>query len=166
MPKPARKVKAYLIIKDHVQDVGYRVWIMERILETNLQGGPINQPDGSIKVLLEGTRKEILEFVERLKQEKPELAENPVMVGPTFVAGLSIPEKMVLTHALQMNQFGKAIVYLDGMKTNLDELKISNNNINNSINTGIGMLSDRISQAMLVYPVVVLIIIVLVVKIL
>src|SRR3989344_2043613 len=120
MPKQSRKVKAYLIIKDHVQDVGYRVWIMERVLETNLQGGPINQPDGSIKVLLEGTKKEILDFVKRLKEEKPELAENPVMVGPLYSSNLEVPNAMNLTHALQMNQFGKAIVYLANMKEEIN----------------------------------------------
>ena len=96
---------------------------MERILETNLQGGPINQLDGSIKVVLEGTKKEILEFVERLKAERPELAENPVMVGPTFVFDLQVPEKMVMTHSLQMNQFSKAIIYLAKMSEKLDKME-------------------------------------------
>ena len=54
--------KAYFLIKDKVQEVGYRAFVMERLLETNLKGGAINTPDGNVKVLLSGKKKDIIPF--------------------------------------------------------------------------------------------------------
>ncbi len=112
--------KAVLYIKDRVQDVGYRVFVMERLLETQLKGGAVNTEDGEVKVLLEGSHKDIVAFVERLKREMPELAENPVMVGPVFDETLEVPDEIRVSHSLQMNQFGKAVGYLAGMDKKLD----------------------------------------------
>src|SRR3989338_2417266 len=105
--------KAVFYIKDKVQEVGYRAFVMERLLETNLKGGAVNTEDGNLKVLLEGKKKDIIAFVERLKRERPELAENPALIGPEFDDSLEIPDEIRVSHALEMNQFGKAVVYLD-----------------------------------------------------
>src|SRR3989344_9598654 len=112
--------KAYILIKDKVQEVGYRAFVMERFLETNLKGGAVNTPDGNVMVLMQGRREDIIAFVERLKRERPELAENPVLVGPNFDESLQIPDEVRLSHALEMNQFGKAVVYLAGIDKKLD----------------------------------------------
>ena len=121
--------KAYFLIKDKVQEVGYRAFVMERLLETNLKGGAVNTEDGNVKVLLKGKRKDIIAFVERLKREMPELAENPALIGPEFDDSLEVPDEIRVSHALEMNQFGKAVVYLDkidknlgGIEKKLDEL--------------------------------------------
>ena len=121
--------KAYFLIKDKVQEVGYRAFVMERLLETNLKGGAVNTEDGNLKVLLEGKKKDIIAFVERLKREMPELAENPVLIGPEFDDSLQIPDEIRVAHSLEMNQFGKAVVYLDGIDKKLDSLpdKINEN---------------------------------------
>lgn len=114
--------KARFFIKNSVQEVGYRVSVMERLLETNLKGGVINMQDGRVKVLVEGEKGEILKFVERLKEAKPELAKNPKMTAPEFDAGLTVPDEIRLSHSLQMNQFGKAVVYLAKMDNKMDLL--------------------------------------------
>lgn len=112
--------KAVFYIKDKVQEVGYRAFAMERLLETNLKGGAVNTEEGNLKVLLDGGEQDIVAFVERLKREKPGLAENPVLVGPIFDEGLQIPDEIRFAHSLEMNQFGKAIVYLDRIDKKLD----------------------------------------------
>src|SRR3989338_11666184 len=99
-------VKAVFYIKDKVQEVGYRAFAMECLLETNLKGGAVNMPDGNVKILVEGEMKTIIDFVERLKVEKPELAENPMLVGPIFDENLQIPDEIRVAHSLEMNQFG------------------------------------------------------------
>lgn len=114
--------RAVFYIKDRVQEVGYRAFVMERILETNLNGGAINTPEGNLKVLLEGEESEIIAFVKRLKEEKPELSENPVLIGPDFNDLLEIPDTIRVSHALEMNQFSKAVVYLDRIDKKLDGL--------------------------------------------
>jgi|SRR3989338_97958 len=118
--------KAYILIKDKVQEVGYRAFVMERFLETNLKGGAVNTPDGNVMVLMQGRREDIIAFVERLKRERPELAENPVLVGPNFDESLQIPDEVRLSHALEMNQFGKAVVYLAGIDKKMDDLQGGN----------------------------------------
>ena len=114
--------KAIFYIKDKVQEVGYRVFVMERILESNFKGGVVNTPDRGLKIILEGRKKDIIAFGERLRKEMPELAENPVFTGPEFDESLEVPDEIRLSHALEMNQFGKAVVYLSGIDKKLDEL--------------------------------------------
>lgn len=46
--------KARFYIKDKVQEVGYRVHIMEKILHSGLNGAAINLADGRVEVRLEG----------------------------------------------------------------------------------------------------------------
>ena len=113
--------KAVFYIKDKVQEVGYRVFVMERILESSLKGGVVNALDGNVKVILEGKEEDIIAFGERLKKEMPELAENPVFIGPEFDDSLEIPDEIRVAHSLEMNQFGKAIVYLAGIDKKLDK---------------------------------------------
>lgn len=115
-------VKAVFCIKDKVQEVGYRAFVMERLLETNLRGGAVNTEEGNLNVLLEGSEENIIGFVERLKREKPELSENPVLTGPEFNETLQIPDEIRVAHSLEMNQFGKAVVYLDGISKKLDKM--------------------------------------------
>ena len=112
--------KAVFYIKDKVQEVGYRVFVMGRILESSLKGGVVNTIDGNVKVILEGREDDIIAFGERLRKEMPGLAENPVFTGPEFDDSLEIPDEIRVAHSLEMNQFGKAIVYLAGIDRKLD----------------------------------------------
>ena len=112
--------KAVFYIKDKVQEVGYRVFVMERILESSLKGGVVNALDGNVKVILEGKEEDTIAFGARLNKEMPELAENPVFIGPEFDDSLEIPDEIRVAHSLEMNQFGKAIVYLDRIDKKLD----------------------------------------------
>src|SRR3989338_8258166 len=128
--------KAVFYIRDKVQEVGYRVFVMERILESSFRGGVVNTPDGGLKIILEGRKKDIIAFGERLRKEMPELAENPVFTGP-------VPDEIRLSHALEMNQFGKAVVYLSGIDKKLDELP---ERIGKKFDDGFNRLGDKIEE--------------------
>jgi acylphosphatase len=52
-----------------------------------LEGTARNLPDGRIEVLLEGRKKSILEFIERLKEEKLELVEILFYPKPSLTQG-------------------------------------------------------------------------------
>jgi len=54
--------KCIFFVKNHVQGVGCRLFIIERLLETNL-GGAFNSSDGRVKVLLEGSKKIFLDLL-------------------------------------------------------------------------------------------------------
>jgi acylphosphatase len=114
--------KAVFYIKDKVQDVGYRVWIMEKILNSKLEGTAQNMPDGSIQVLLEGEKEKIIQFYEKIRKEKPELVENPTAMELIFDETLDVPDALRSSQALQMDQFEKSVYYLKGLGNKVDGL--------------------------------------------
>src|SRR3989338_5079942 len=113
--------KCQFFIKNGVQDVGYRLFIMQKILNSTLTGGTaINMPDGRVKVLLEGDRDEIEQFIKELKEEHPELAKNPTMTVTEYETSLHVPDVMRSSQALQMEQFGKSVVFLGKLSQKTD----------------------------------------------
>ena len=108
---------ARFYIKDKVQEVGYRVHIMQKILNSGLKGTVINLADGRVEVRLEGEKERIDDFYEELKsgKNKPELAEKPDIYDLEFNAELIVPDSMVSSQALVIEQLGKGIVYIAGM---------------------------------------------------
>jgi len=112
--------KARYYIKDKVQEVGYRVHIMDKILNSGLNGTAINLADGRVEVRLEGEKERIEEFYEELKKEKPELAENTEIYDLEFNASLNVPDSMRSSQALMLEQLSKGIVYIAGMSRSID----------------------------------------------
>ncbi|MCK4731198.1 MAG: acylphosphatase [Methanophagales archaeon] len=108
--------KARFYIKDKVQEVGYRVHIMQKILNSGLNGTAINLADGRVEVRLEGEKERIEEFYEELKKENsPELVANPFIKSvygkmlrrPEFYdlglnADLMVPDSMQSSQALNI----------------------------------------------------------------
>jgi len=86
-----------------------------------LEGGAINTSDGRIKVLLEGSKKEILEFIERLKEEFPELSKNPTLSEPNFNEEIIVPDSMRISQSLQLNQFSEAVKVIAKMNSDMNE---------------------------------------------
>jgi len=109
--------KARFYIKDKVQEVGYRVHIMQKILNSDLKGNVINLADGRVEVRLEGEKERIEEFYEELKKENsPELvAGKPEYYDLEFNADLMVPDSMRSSQALMLGQLTKGIVYIAGM---------------------------------------------------
>ena len=96
--------KARFYIKDKVQEVGYRVHIMQKILNSGLNGTAINLADGRVEVRLEGEKERIEEFYEELKKENsPELvAGKPEYYDLEFNADLMVPDSMRSSQALNI----------------------------------------------------------------
>jgi len=115
--------KARFYIKDKVQEVGYRPFIIQMILDSDLEGTARNLSDGRVEVLLKGEKERILEFIERLKKEKPELAENPVLSDVEFNEAFIIPDAMRSSQSLLLDQFGKAVVYVYEINKGIKEIK-------------------------------------------
>lgn len=114
--------KARFYIKDKVQEVGYSVHIMQKILNSDLKGTVINLADGRVEVRLEGEKERIEEFYEGLKsgRNKPELAEKPELYDLEFNAELMVPDSMRSSQALILEQLGTGIVYIAGMSDRID----------------------------------------------
>ncbi len=115
--------KARFYIQDNVQEVGYRSFVIEQILDSDLNGTARNLPDRRVEVLLEGEKEHILDFIERLKKEKPELAKNPSLAGIEFNDSLIVPDIMKSSQALLCGQFSKAVIHVIGIEKGIGELK-------------------------------------------
>lgn len=111
--------KARFYVKDKVQEVGYRVHITQKILNSDLKGNAINLADGRVEVRLEGEKERIIEFYEELKKEKPELAKNSEYQDLEFNADLMVPDSMRSSQALILEQLSKGIVYIAGMSESI-----------------------------------------------
>lgn len=109
--------KARFYVKDKVHDVGYRVHILQKILNSGLNGTAINLADGRVEVRLEGEKERIEEFYEELKNEyTPELLTvKPELYDLEFTADLMVPDSMRSSQALMLEQLSKGIAYIAGM---------------------------------------------------
>ena len=109
--------KARFYVKDKVQDVGYRVHIMQKILNSGLNGTATNLADGRVEVRLEGEKERIAEFYEDLKKENtPDLLTGkPELYDLEFNADLMVPDSMRSSQALMLEQLSKGIGYIAGM---------------------------------------------------
>jgi acylphosphatase len=112
-------IKARFFIEDKVQEVGYRVYIMQKILNSDLSGTALNLADGRVEVRLEGEKERIIEFYEELKKAKPELAGNPGFYDLEYNADLMVPDSMRSSQALMLEQLSKEIVYVAGMNESI-----------------------------------------------
>ncbi|MFH1774536.1 MAG: acylphosphatase [Methanobacteriota archaeon] len=69
MPK-----RCSIIIKNHVQLIGYRGFIEAIAIKNDLAGFVYNERDGSVKVVCEGEEKTIKNFLNDLKNISPEVS--------------------------------------------------------------------------------------------
>jgi acylphosphatase len=127
--------KARFYSKDKVQEVGYRVHIMQKILNSGLNGTAINLADGRVEVRLEGEKERIEEFYEELKKENsPELAAGkPEFYELEFNADLMVPDSMRSSQALMLSQLTKGIVYIAGMNENIEGMSTCIDGMNENI---------------------------------
>ena len=116
------------IVKDKVQDVGFRLAIA-KLLPDSLDVRVDNLEDGSVRVVLRGEEKEVREFYERLKRGTLGKSVNPEFVNLTQVEGDGISTDRFF-HKLQCEQMEKFVDVgfemkgsMDGMKGSMDEMK-------------------------------------------
>ena len=106
------------IVKDKVQDIGLRLAIAKMIPD-ELDVRADNMPDGSVRVVVRGLKKDVMEFWKALRKEVLGKAENPGLSDPTDMPGMSIATDRFF-HKLQCEQMEKFVdVGLD-MKNSID----------------------------------------------
>ena len=67
-------IRADIIIKGKVQMVGFRTFIKNSADSLNLKGFAENLPDGNVKIVCEGEKDKITEFIDYIKQNTPSFA--------------------------------------------------------------------------------------------
>jgi len=115
--------KARFYIKNNVQDVEYRLFIIQRILDSDLEGTARNLHDGRVEVLLKGEKEHIEDFVERLKEGKPELAENPTRSKIEYNDYLIIADAMRSSQGLIAEHIGKGVPMLVSINKEIKEMR-------------------------------------------
>ena len=101
-------VIARFYIKNGVQGVGYRPFILEQIFNFNLNGAPKNLLDGRVEVVVEGRREDIEDFYEYLKAKMPPAARNPGLSEAEF-GEFYVANRTDAALALNLNQWNTAI---------------------------------------------------------
>ena len=99
---------ARFYIKNGVQGVGYRPFILEQIFNFNLNGAPKNLLDGRVEVVVEGRREDIEDFYEYLKAKMPPAARNPGLSEAEF-GEFYVADRKDAALALNLNQWNTAI---------------------------------------------------------
>ena len=108
------------IVKDKVQDVGLRLAIA-KLIPDELDVRADNLPDGSVRVVLRGYKRDVMRFWEELQKHVFGKAENPTFSGPDGMTTMPI-ETDRFFHKLQCEQMGKFVdVGLD-MKNSIDAM--------------------------------------------
>ncbi|MCK4458645.1 MAG: acylphosphatase [Methanosarcinales archaeon] len=101
-------VIARFYIKDGVQGVGYRPFILEQIFNFDLNGAPKNLLDGRVEVVVEGRKEDIEDFYEYLKAKLPPVARNPGASEIEF-GDFHVVDRRDVALALNLNQWNTAI---------------------------------------------------------
>jgi len=146
--------KARFYIKDKVQEVGYRVHIIQKILNSGLNGTAINLADGRVEVRLEGEKERIEDFYEELKKEntpnlsleKKALPKKQQYHDLEFNADLMVPDSMRSSQALMLEQLSKGIVYVAGMKESMAGMKESMDEMKGEMREGFKNLPKEIAK--------------------
>jgi acylphosphatase len=64
-------VRLEAVVRGRVQGVGFRVWALREAMHRDLDGFVANEPDGSVRVVAEGSREELERLVARLEDGPP-----------------------------------------------------------------------------------------------
>ncbi len=59
-------MKAMLVVHGFVQGVGYRYLVMKNAVSLGIKGNVRNMPDGSVLILAEGTKEQILKLIKAI----------------------------------------------------------------------------------------------------
>ncbi len=111
-------VIARFYIKNGVQGVGYRPFILEQIFNFNLNGAPKNLLDGRVEVVVEGEREDIEDFYEYLKAKMPPAARNPGL-GEAEFGEFHVVDRKDAALALNLNQWNTAIPVVISINKNV-----------------------------------------------
>ncbi|NOR78939.1 MAG: hypothetical protein GQ523_11130 [Methanophagales archaeon] len=68
------QTRARIIINGKVQMVGFRTFIKNSADSLNIKGFAENLPDGTVKIVCEGEKAKITDFISYIKQESPSFA--------------------------------------------------------------------------------------------
>lgn len=60
------RTRLLAIVSGQVQGVGFRYWTREQAEQLDLHGAAMNQPDGSVKIVAEGAKAAVEDFLARL----------------------------------------------------------------------------------------------------
>jgi acylphosphatase len=108
------------IVKNNVQGVGLRLAIAKQIPD-ELDVRTDNLPDGSVRVVVKGEKRDVKKFWEQLQKQVLGKAENPTFSQPEGIVEMPI-ETDRFFHKLQCEQMEKFVdVGLD-MKGSIDSM--------------------------------------------
>lgn len=108
------------IVKDKVQDVGLRLAIA-RLIPDELDVRADNLPDGSVRVIVRGEKREVVKFWKQLRGQILGKAENPAFSGPSGMNGISVQTDRFF-HKLQCEQMETAVEVWADMKNSIDAM--------------------------------------------
>jgi acylphosphatase len=102
-------IQKRIIIKNRVQEVGYRVFLTDIAFEIGIEYFNARNIDGEkVEVLVGGKKENIERFVDMVKREKPAIAENPNIISEDDY-DKEIPLIDTYYKRLAMQQFSKGI---------------------------------------------------------
>jgi acylphosphatase len=111
-------VIARFYVKNGVQGVGYRPFILEQIFNFDLNGAPKNLLDGRVEVVVEGRREDIEDFYEYLKAKMPPATRNPGLSEAEF-GEFHVMDRTDTALALNLNQWNTAIPVVISINKNV-----------------------------------------------
>ncbi len=139
------QLKRYaIIIRGRVQHIGYRGIIEGTARKMELKGYVFNDKDDSVKIVCEGSKKSVDNFLNTLKDfaradiediEKKEIHEDVPL--PHMFSRIATDEYYEFSH-----KFDIGLDYLDGIKTDTGEMKGTLKDVSSGIGEMKGTLKD------------------------
>lgn len=144
------KRKCYqFIVKDKGQDVGLRLAIA-KLIPDELDVRADNLPDGSVRVVVRGEKKDVLGFWKALQKQVLGKAGNPAFSDPEGMGEMSIATDRFF-HKLQCEQMEKFVDVgldmknsIDGMSSKIDGLGCKIDDMSTGLNSKLDGVSSKL----------------------
>jgi len=135
-------VIARFYIKNGVQGVGYRPFILEQIFNFNLNGAPKNLLDGRVEVVVEGRKEDIEDFYEYLEAKMPPAARNPGL-GEIEFGDFGVVDRRDAALSLNLNQWNTAIPVVIAINKNVMSLGEQMGGLGEQMHDGFERMSNE-----------------------
>jgi len=80
----------HVVIRGHVQGVGYRAWVEDQATLSGLEGWVRNRSDGSVEAVFAGPSEDVAELLELCRKGPPAAHVNAVTEAPASADQLKL----------------------------------------------------------------------------
>lgn len=114
-----KEVRGKIIVTGKVTEVGYRLFVLNKLISLGLKGFPYNISESEVEIRLKGPPQQIKKLHSILLSEAPEGAKPKSVSAFKADESILIPEQASSTALFQCEQLGKGVAVINSLDNNI-----------------------------------------------